>query len=204
MIAAEPDARLVIGVDCPMRPRLKSPKRSATTGWKNCWSTPTSSAGDVLYIPAGTIHALGPGVLVYEIQQSSDTTYRLYDWGRMGLDGKPRPLHIDKGVAVSRLGQLPPIRLHRRRAKHRRSMIVESPYFKTVLHQLRGEFSRISIPKGVSSTSLTCIEGTAEITSGGTVRRLRCGTGTDGVHSGADRALPITGTAKVSTVVSDA
>ena len=56
-------------------------------------------SGDVLYVPANTVHALGPGILIYEIQQSSDITYRLYDWGRMGLDGRPRELHIDKGLA---------------------------------------------------------------------------------------------------------
>jgi len=56
--------------------------------------------GDVLNIPAGTIHALLAGVVVAEIQQNSDTTYRVYDWGRVGPDGKPRPLHIDKALDV--------------------------------------------------------------------------------------------------------
>jgi mannose-6-phosphate isomerase len=51
-------------------------------------------AGDVILVPTGTIHALGPGILVAEIQQNSDTTYRIYDWGR------PRPLHIQKALDV--------------------------------------------------------------------------------------------------------
>jgi mannose-6-phosphate isomerase len=55
-------------------------------------------AGDCVFIPAGTIHALGAGLLVAEIQQASDTTYRLYDWGRVGPDGKPRPLHIEQSL----------------------------------------------------------------------------------------------------------
>jgi len=58
-------------------------------------------AGDTILIPAGRIHALLPGVLVLEIQQNSDTTYRLYDWERVGLDGKPRELHIEKALAVT-------------------------------------------------------------------------------------------------------
>ncbi len=58
-------------------------------------------AGDALYMKAGTIHALGPGLLIYEVQQSCNVTYRLYDWGRMGLDGQPRPLHIDKALRVA-------------------------------------------------------------------------------------------------------
>ncbi|WP_176461870.1 type I phosphomannose isomerase catalytic subunit [Anaeromicrobium sediminis] len=57
-------------------------------------------AGDVLYIPAGTVHAICEGTLIAEIQQNSDTTYRLYDWDRVGLDGKPRQLHITDAVSV--------------------------------------------------------------------------------------------------------
>ncbi len=53
---------------------------------------------DVIYIPAGTVHAIGGGLVLAEMQQASDTTYRLYDWGRMGLDGKPRPLHIEEAM----------------------------------------------------------------------------------------------------------
>ena len=57
-------------------------------------------AGDAVFIPAGTVHALLSGIVAAEIQQNSDTTYRLYDWGRLGADGKPRPLHIDKALRV--------------------------------------------------------------------------------------------------------
>lgn len=56
--------------------------------------------GDVYSVPAGTLHALGRGVVVAEIQQNSDTVYRVYDWGRLGDDGKPRELHIDKALEV--------------------------------------------------------------------------------------------------------
>jgi len=57
------------------------------------------SPGDCLFIPAGTVHALGAGLVVAELQQSSDTTFRLYDWDRLGTDGKPRALHIDEALA---------------------------------------------------------------------------------------------------------
>jgi mannose-6-phosphate isomerase len=57
-------------------------------------------SGDVLYIPAGVVHAIGPGILICEIQQNSDTTYRVYDWNRLGDDGKPRALHIAKALDV--------------------------------------------------------------------------------------------------------
>jgi mannose-6-phosphate isomerase len=57
--------------------------------------------GDVLFIPAGTVHALGAGLLVAEIQQSSDTTFRLYDWNRVDADGNSRQLHVDQGLEVT-------------------------------------------------------------------------------------------------------
>ena len=54
--------------------------------------------GDCYFLPAGVVHALGPGLLVAEIQQASDTTYRLYDWGRVGPDGQPRKLHVESAL----------------------------------------------------------------------------------------------------------
>lgn len=57
--------------------------------------------GDVFFIEAGTVHAIGKGALIAEIQQNSNCTYRVYDYGRLGNDGKPRELHIDKAVDVS-------------------------------------------------------------------------------------------------------
>ena len=59
--------------------------------------------GDVFFIKAGTIHAIGAGILICEIQQNSNSTYRVYDFGRVGKDGKPRELHIQKAIDVSNL-----------------------------------------------------------------------------------------------------
>ena len=59
--------------------------------------------GDVFFIEAGTLHAIGKGILIAEIQQNSNTPYRIYDYGRVGADGKPRQLHIDKAVDVTNL-----------------------------------------------------------------------------------------------------
>lgn len=59
--------------------------------------------GDVVFISPGTLHAIGEGILVAEIQQNSNVTYRVYDYGRVGADGKPRELHISKALAVTKL-----------------------------------------------------------------------------------------------------
>ena len=54
--------------------------------------------GDCIFLPAGTVHALGAGLLIAEIQQSSDATFRLHDWNRVDAQGKPRPLHIQQSL----------------------------------------------------------------------------------------------------------
>ncbi|MFZ2539188.1 MAG: type I phosphomannose isomerase catalytic subunit [Oscillospiraceae bacterium] len=64
--------------------------------------------GDVFFIEAGTLHAIGSGILIAEIQQNSNTTYRIYDYGRVGNDGKPRELHVKKALDVTEL--TPPTR----------------------------------------------------------------------------------------------
>jgi mannose-6-phosphate isomerase len=56
-------------------------------------------AGDAMFLPSGRVHALGGGLVVFEIQQNSDTTYRVFDWNRLGLEGKPRELHVPQSLA---------------------------------------------------------------------------------------------------------
>lgn len=67
---------------------------------KRCLNTIPVKAGEVYFIPAGMVHALGGGITLMEIQQSSDVTYRFYDWDRVDAQGKSRPLHIKKGLDV--------------------------------------------------------------------------------------------------------
>ncbi|MDP3980420.1 MAG: mannose-6-phosphate isomerase [Chlamydiota bacterium] len=67
-----------------------------------CLQTYQVKTGDAYYLPAGTVHALGKGIVVAEIQENSDQTYRLYDWGRTDKDGNTRPLHVEKGLQVIR------------------------------------------------------------------------------------------------------
>jgi len=66
------------------------------------------SPGECYYLPSGTLHALGAGVVVAEIQTPSDVTYRLFDWNRLGTDGKPRELHVEAGLEATHFGPQPP------------------------------------------------------------------------------------------------
>ncbi|MEP6988994.1 MAG: class I mannose-6-phosphate isomerase, partial [Chloroflexota bacterium] len=125
--------------------------------------------GDVLLNNAGGIHALGPGIVIYEIQQSSDVTYRLYDWGRMDLNGKPRELHIDKGVKVANLDVIPPI-THTAGNTLPVVDVVQCPYFVTLLHQLNPRNgTRITLDtNGEQFHILTCVDGSGTVSTGNT------------------------------------
>jgi mannose-6-phosphate isomerase len=65
----------------------------------DCVHSIPAQAGDSIFIPSGRLHAIGAGILIHEIQQNSDTTYRVFDWNRLGLDGKPRELHVKESLA---------------------------------------------------------------------------------------------------------
>ena len=99
ILDAEPGARLVYGLEAhgeELRSIVESGQLEKYLHWVE------AHPGDVFYIPSGTIHALGPGIQCYEIQQSSDVTYRFWDWNRVGKDGRPRELHLRQALDVSK------------------------------------------------------------------------------------------------------
>lgn len=107
--------------------------------------------GDVFFIPSGTIHAIGSGILIAEIQQNSNTTYRVSDYGRLGADGKPRPLHIDKAVEVTSLTP-PPVQ-----TDLPEGILAECEYFKVHLFTT-DEQKEIEVDN-TSFTALLCLDG---------------------------------------------
>ncbi|MDA1165144.1 MAG: class I mannose-6-phosphate isomerase [Planctomycetota bacterium] len=97
IIDAEPGSRLYAGLKTGVTPDdLQSAIAAGTL--EQCLHSFEVSAGDCVFIPAGTVHAIAEGILLAEVQQSSDLTFRLYDWGRTGADGKPRELHIEQAL----------------------------------------------------------------------------------------------------------
>jgi mannose-6-phosphate isomerase len=99
ILAAEPGSYLYAGLRRGFDRALLE-REVARRTVELCLERIEPRAGDCFFLPAGVVHALGPGLLVAEIQQASDTTYRLYDWSRLGPDGKPRPLHIAQALEV--------------------------------------------------------------------------------------------------------
>ena len=120
VLDAEPDARLAIGFERAVTPaEIEAAARDGTIEQLLTWHP--AHPGDLFYLPAGTVHAIGPGLSLVEVQQSSDTTFRLYDYGR------PRELHLERALAVA--DGVP------HAARHRRSIaagpvLVDGPHFR--------------------------------------------------------------------------
>ncbi len=102
IVDCDPGASLYFGVNRAITPE-EFRKRIEDNTVEEVLNRAQVHPGDVFFIEAGTLHAIGAGILICEIQQNSNCTYRVYDYGRLGADGKPRELHIEKALAVSKL-----------------------------------------------------------------------------------------------------
>ena len=132
------------------------------------------SPGDVLFIPAGTVHALGAGLLVAEIQQSSDTTFRLFDWNRVDESGSARPLHLQQGLDVSdyESGPVAPRRCDPL-VSGWQSMVESDKFVLRVMEQGRaavggdGKFHIVTVPRGEATLRFDL--GQTQMKAGATV-----------------------------------
>ena len=130
--------------------------------------------GDVFFVRPGTVHAIGAGILVAEIQQNSDTTFRVYDYNRLGADGKPRQLHLERAAkvmnyapmhrAADTLPPCPPDGVQE---------VLTCEYFRVRRAEVK---TRISLATdGESFTHLMCVRGEGNIVCGGKVYPFRQG-----------------------------
>lgn len=97
VVHAEPGARIYAGIREGIT-REKFERLIASGTVADGVQVLEPKAGDCLFIPSGLIHAIGAGLVIYEVQQNSDTTYRVFDWNRVGLDGRPRALHVQESL----------------------------------------------------------------------------------------------------------
>ena len=95
---AGPQAELFVGLKRGVT-RSQFEEKIATGTVAECFHRAPVRAGDAMFLPSGRVHAIGAGLVIFEIQQNSDTTYRVFDWNRVGLDGKPRELHVAQSLA---------------------------------------------------------------------------------------------------------
>jgi mannose-6-phosphate isomerase len=95
---ADPGAELYVGLKRGVtRSEFEQKVRSGAV--VECFHRIPVRAGSAMFLPSGRVHAIGGGLVIFEIQQNSDTTYRVFDWNRLGLDGRPRELHIEQSLA---------------------------------------------------------------------------------------------------------
>ena len=109
-LACDPGSRIYAGLaPGTTRDAFETSLHDGTV--ENCLHVLPTHEGDSIFIPSGRIHAIGEGNLIVEIQQNSDTTYRVFDWNRVGLDGKPRELHVEQSMISTDFNDFePPLR----------------------------------------------------------------------------------------------
>lgn len=139
---------------------------------EECLNAIYPQAGDCIFIPAGTVHALGAGLLVAEIQQASDCTFRLYDWNRVDAVGKSRPLHIDQALEVIDFEQAPIERVSARHVPHRNTQeLVDCDKFRLVRFDRPSRYALdlptcriVTVPKGTATIETS--HGSIELRAG--------------------------------------
>ncbi|MEX2607224.1 MAG: type I phosphomannose isomerase catalytic subunit [Kiritimatiellia bacterium] len=134
-------------------------------------------AGDAVFVPGGRVHAIASGCLLLEVQQNSNTTYRIYDWGRVDAKGKGRELHIDQALQVSILDEeedaLTPPKGLKPLAGMPREQIMRSPYF--LLERLRVSGEAVLPPNPQSFQVLFAIDGDLKVSAGGETVEVTAG-----------------------------
>ena len=110
--------------------------------------------GDCYFVKSGTVHAIGGGITLFEVQQNSSLTYRLYDWGKLGMDGKPRELHVDKSLKILNYKKFA-------KQNFEKPLLGECDYFSTSEHLVK-DLNEITADKG-SFISLTFIDGKGKV-----------------------------------------
>ncbi|HPJ72036.1 MAG TPA: hypothetical protein PK636_05080, partial [bacterium] len=121
-------------------------------------------AGESFFIPSGRVHTVGPSCVIVEVQQNSDITYRVYDWGRLGVDGRPRRLHVEEACSVIDFADaeapvLDPV--WERKGDVKESILVACPEFTVERFDLEGDYADEC--RGRHFQVLTGIEGEADL-----------------------------------------
>ncbi|HWV60675.1 MAG TPA: class I mannose-6-phosphate isomerase, partial [Sphingopyxis sp.] len=172
ILGAEPGATIALGTRAPVdRERLRAAALDGSIEELLDWKP--VKAGDFFYVPSGTVHAIGAGLTLIEVQQNSETTYRLYDYGR------PRELHLDDGIAVADPRPYTAYPSPGRVADDR-EILVDGPKF--VLERLAGATRTVALPDGVTAWLIPV-----------------AGNGlADGVNFAAGECLALTGTVQIA------
>lgn len=175
ILHAEPSSQICAGLKPEVTPeQLRA--AIATGQTEDLLNIYNVKAGDCIFVPAGTVHALGPGIVLAEVQQQSNLTFRLHDWGRVDVNGKSRPVHLEESMACTDFGRGPVRPVVARKVTEGDNIaeeLVRCPYFVIRRHTAskevsladREEFRILMILEGTgrletSRGSRTCEKGT--------------------------------------------
>lgn len=203
VLAAEPGATIGLGLRSDVAlDAFVAACRGGTGGGGDLVRWLPAVPGESILIPAGTIHALGAGCFVYELQQPSDVTYRLDDWGRVDAAGRPRELHVDRAVVVldadSSPAPIAPLALPS--MSGRRSLLAACRLF--ALERIAFDPGEaVEVAASGSAQTLTCLGGTAEATAAGDATPVVIADGETVVVCAAARVARLRASASSSAVV---
>ncbi|NLM67849.1 MAG: mannose-6-phosphate isomerase, class I [Enterococcus sp.] len=173
IIDAAPGAEIIYGHHAQTREELAAMINEGR--WDELLTRVPVKKGDFFYVPSGTIHAIGKGIMILETQQSSDTTYRVYDYDRKDDSGNPRELHIQQSVDVTTVPAKAPALTIQEVRKGNSAVVtyVKTDFFNVYEWQVKG---RLSFSKQAPYTLATVIDGFGQLVVNGETYELKMGT----------------------------
>ena len=175
IVDADDDAEIVYGI-LPGTPTLDFVHASGSNNCQSYLNKIKVKAGDVFFIPPGMVHAIGKGILIAEVQQNSDITYRVYDYDRVDNQGKKRELHTAKAFKV--IQQYNDDEIHRLRYQCAQqamdaNSVASCEYFNVKLYDLNNKIDLIALEN--SFQAIVCVQGSGAICFGKEVYKIHCG-----------------------------
>jgi mannose-6-phosphate isomerase len=172
---AEPRAELFAGLKRDVT-RAGFEQKIQSGNVSECFHRLPVRRGDVLFLPSGRVHAIGAGVVLFEIQQNSDTTYRVFDWNRPGLDGRPRQLHVTEALASINFKDCEPALIEGTLAhgpNYSTRALVNDPLFK--VHEVTLRSRDFMLPRMPKPQIIGLLEGQIAVHAGEDTVELRSG-----------------------------
>jgi len=172
---AAPGAELFVGLKNGVT-RADFERKISDGSVAGCFHRVPVRAGDAMFLPSGRVHAIGDGLVIFEIQQNSDTTYRVFDWNRVGLDGKPRELHVAQSLASIDFNDFEPKLVETQfvtDGKIQKRALVNDPLFDVETWKMNLDANGLLQPKKLQIVAVT--GGEIEIKNGATTVNLSAG-----------------------------
>jgi len=172
---AVPGAELFVGLKRGLK-RADFEERLRDGTVADCFHRLPVRTGNAMFLPSGRVHAIGAGLVIFEIQQNSDTTYRVFDWNRVGLNGQPRELHLAESLASIDFDDFEPDLIRTEFAGDagiKWKPLAQNPLFKVEVIEQSAGF-RFSLPPGEMQI-IACLNGRLSITSNNELSRLAAG-----------------------------